>query len=906
MKWKPFTKRLLSMALAVVMLAGIFPTSTLAAETEEHVHADESQTAEQPAEEVQTVQSAETQAAQPNAMYTYTLIFNGNGEGVTNVPASKTITTSEPEISFTVQPDDDNVIQPGYKFLNWNNQADGTGDITVRSDLGSVKVTKDNPTVTLYAQWQADASELPTASYLEVDVPELPTASYLQNMTRGCVIYAVENYNVESDGTPGSVMTSSYPRAVLFNAIPHTYILSDVEYRDDAFYCTLTILDLEPYIDGFLEEYETSTEKYTLDTVHTDTASFTYELKWSESSWQYDESNGFDAAAGKDLYMYHTEHTSTSAWIVLEDATCEEDGVQARQCSHLAGTRQSSTQCQYIFMETIPATGHTWSEWEVTKEATCTEDGEKTRTCSVCGKTETDVIPAAGHDWGEWEITKEATCTEDSEKTRTCSVCGETETEVISATGHDWDGKITTQPTLTESGVITFTCTKCGATYTEDVPALPTASYLESLYRGYVIYAVENYNVLSDGTPGPVKTISPSSSTRDYRFRAIPDTYTLSEVEYRDGTFYCTLTITDLEPYVDGFLEEYEDSNYTYALDTVHTDAASFTYELIWNRNTSWSYDESNGYNAAAGYNLYMYHTTHKSDDKWTIVEAATCEEDGVQTKQCSHLAGARQSTTRCQYIITETIPATGHTWDEWEVTKEATCTEDGEKTRTCSVCGKTETDVIPAAGHDWEEWEITKEATCTEDGEKTRTCSVCDETETDVIPAADHDWGEWEITKEATCTEDGEKTRTCSVCDETETEVIPATGHDWDEGKVTTEATCTEDGVKTYTCKNDPAHTKTETIPMKEHTFTKWESDETEHWRECTVCGQKEEGEHVDANDNGICDVCGAEVANSDIAPKTGDPTPVKTIVTVLVISAVAICAIVLCLPWKKKALDQ
>ena len=40
---------------------------------------------------------------------------------------------------------------------------------------------------------------------------------------------------------------------------------------------------------------------------------------------------------------------------------------------------------------------------------------------------------------------------------------------------------------------------------------------------------------------------------------------------------------------------------------------------------------------------------------------------------------------------------------------------------------------------------------------------------------------------------------------------------HDWDEGKVTKEPTVEAEGEMTYTCKNDPSHTRTESIPKLE-----------------------------------------------------------------------------------------
>lgn len=45
---------------------------------------------------------------------------------------------------------------------------------------------------------------------------------------------------------------------------------------------------------------------------------------------------------------------------------------------------------------------------------------------------------------------------------------------------------------------------------------------------------------------------------------------------------------------------------------------------------------------------------------------------------------------------------ATGHSYGEWTVTVAATCTEDGTETRKCSVCDKEETRPIAKLGHDY------------------------------------------------------------------------------------------------------------------------------------------------------------------------------------------------------------
>ena len=120
-------------------------------------------------------------------------------------------------------------------------------------------------------------------------------------------------------------------------------------------------------------------------------------------------------------------------------------------------------------------TGYGTSEHTV--PATCGADGRIETVCSNCGEViATKVIPATGeHTWDNGTVTAEPTETEPGERTYTCVICGKTKTEVIPATGphlHDWDdGTVTTEPTETTPGVRTYTCRSCGKTKTEVIPA---------------------------------------------------------------------------------------------------------------------------------------------------------------------------------------------------------------------------------------------------------------------------------------------------------------------------------------------------------------------------------------------------------------------------------------------------
>lgn len=116
-----------------------------------------------------------------------------------------------------------------------------------------------------------------------------------------------------------------------------------------------------------------------------------------------------------------------------------------------------------------------------TVPATCGADGRIDTICANCGDViATEVIPATGaHTWDNGTVTTEPTETDPGTMTYTCTVCGATKTEVIPATGphtHVWDeGTVTVAPTETTPGVRTYTCTVCGQTRTEIIPATGSA-----------------------------------------------------------------------------------------------------------------------------------------------------------------------------------------------------------------------------------------------------------------------------------------------------------------------------------------------------------------------------------------------------------------------------------------------
>ena len=107
--------------------------------------------------------------------------------------------------------------------------------------------------------------------------------------------------------------------------------------------------------------------------------------------------------------------------------------------------------------------------------------------------------------------------------------------------------------------------------------------------------------------------------------------------------------------------------------------------------------------------------------------------------------------------------------------------------------------------------------------------------------------------------------TYTCSHdSTHTYTEPIPMdeNAHAWNEGVITKQATCTEKGVKTFTCTHNGEHTKTEAVNALGH---KYDNDCD---GACNVCAEaRKPAEHSDANDDRICDECGAELPREGLS---------------------------------------
>ncbi len=114
-------------------------------------------------------------------------------------------------------------------------------------------------------------------------------------------------------------------------------------------------------------------------------------------------------------------------------------------------------------------TSHTWGP-ETIIQGTCPKDPVKQRTCSVCGHTEQ--TGGGDHKWTAWSGSTERTsCDQVITLTRKCTACGATDTKTEGPYNHHWIENSRKNPTCTTPGESYESCSGCHATRTVEIPA---------------------------------------------------------------------------------------------------------------------------------------------------------------------------------------------------------------------------------------------------------------------------------------------------------------------------------------------------------------------------------------------------------------------------------------------------
>lgn len=382
-------------------------------------------------------------------------------------------------------------------------------------------------------------------------------------------------------------------------------------------------------------------------------------------------------------------------------------------------------------------------------------------------------------------------------------------------------------------------------------PAAPSTAFVEKLDK--VIWVHENYKLPENGAAAGTRYLTSK--------KLIAGTYKLGEMVQEDGEFYCTLTITDLEPYAEAFNDKFATDTESYVVDTVNSpERYEYTLKYTGSKTdyrqdgTGWTIQYENNAEKLNGKNLWMVHTPHNYGD-WEVTREATCTEEGLKTRRCTHNASDR--TRYCTAAETEVIAALGHKL-AYHAAVEPTCEESGNiEYWYCETCGKyftneectEETDnvMLEALGHDWQVIHTHEGTTCGDHSDTTYQCSHCKDIKIETTEPLAHDLGEV-IVAEPTCTEGGYSYQECGRCgaiyvvEGSETEAL---GHDWADMTVY-DATCTGQGLRQKVCNRCGAYGAVEVIPAKGHMEevipavepTCEETGLTEGVK-CSVCGE-------------------------------------------------------------------
>lgn len=377
------------------------------------------------------------------------------------------------------------------------------------------------------------------------------------------------------------------------------------------------------------------------------------------------------------------------------------------------------SKCGSFYEETTPTGGHDYTRKIF--NPTCRNVGYTQYTCSVCNDNYmTDITPIISHSFER--VTKEPTCTDKGYTTSTCTMCGlNYVSDYTEPTGHEWDeGHSVTSSTCTSEGVIEFNCLHC---------------------REKMIKAES----ATGHTPGAAATCTePQICTVCNTVLELPKGHRY------DGTIIpssCTAmgyTIFECKDCGDSYTGEFTDKtehDYNRKITAPTCTAMGFTeYECT-----------ACGDTFTADYTDKLPHSYN------TETKLPTCTEFGFTTFTCKNCG---------ESYIGNYTDKTEHNYSQQIIPP--TCTDHGYTIYKCPDCGKEYIgDLTDCQQHTY--IETVTPPTCTEMGFSTFICEACGDTyKAEYKEPTGHNPSAWVIDVPATIEHSGSKHVECSVCGET------------------------------------------------------------------------------------------------------------------------------------------
>lgn len=628
-------------------------------------------------------------------------------------------------------------------------------------------------------------------------------------------------YETSEYVTAKSVVASYYGTA---DGEAHTLTVSDlsdsgvktsIRYGDTADSCTKT--SAPNYTQaGYYTVYYKINYSYAGETMTENGVSYV---------WLVNDDNETDSNGGNTIIVIPPAHEHEYHYLETVAPSCENLGYERWQCEGCGDLQKRNY---------TPAKGHNYKAVTI-REATCKQGGLKLWLCSDCGDFYEETTPLASHSYKT--VKHNPTCRMTGYTEHICEVCGENYiTDITPIISHAYE-HITKDPTCTEKGYTTHTCTMCDYHYVSDY----TEPLRHKWDEGHTVTnstcdaeGVIEYHCLNDGcTEKMIKATNANGHTPGTAATCTePQRCTVCDtvLELPTGHHYDSKIIAPTCTSMGYTVYTCHDCGDTYTGD--YTDKAEHDYKKTVTAPTC----TSHGYTTYSCKNCddeYVSDYTEKLAHNYKEdITHPTCTSMGFSTFTCADCGDS--------YVGNYT-DMLEHNYNKETV--EPTCTEHGYAVYTCPDCGKSYIgDYTDSKEHHYIETVIAP--TCTEMGYSIFKCDDCgDEYKgnyTDKVPHAYET-----VATEPTCTSIGFTTHTCPDCGASYTDnYTDKAAHSYEE--TVTEPTCLELGFSTFVCSACGDTYKSNYREALGHQPTEWVVDTEatiehsgEKHIECERCGE-------------------------------------------------------------------
>lgn len=441
------------------------------------------------------------------------------------------------------------------------------------------------------------------------------------------------------------------------------------------------------------------------------------------------------------------------------------------------------------------ATGHNYKAI-IIREATCKQGGLKLNLCDKCGSFYEESTPIGEHKYKTEKV--QPTCRNVGYTNHICEICGNSYiTDMTPIISHSYE-RITKEPTCTDKGYTTSTCTMCGLSYVSDYTDPTGHNWDEG-------YSVTSSTCTADGV---IEYHCTNKNCKEKMIKAdSAKGHTPGKAATCTEPQICTVCETVLEL----------PKGHHYSENVIEPTCTAMGY-------TEYKCDNCDD-NYVGDYTNKSEHHYHKT------VIPSTCTKMGYSDYECT-VCGDKFTAD-----YTDKLP---HNYKA-EITK-PTCTEFGYTTYTCGDCGDSYVaDYTDKTEHNYNKNVIPP--TCTEHGYTIYTCPDCGkEYIGDYTEHKNHNYTKTVIAP--TCTGMGYTIFTCDCGDTYKGDYTDKIAHSYIAD--VTEPTCTASGYTVYTCENCGKTYTADYKDMLGHKPSDWIIDEPatiehagEKHTECLTCGE-------------------------------------------------------------------